>query len=144
MRGNDIAAVDRSCQQPQTVTFVAIGATGETLMKVVLLEFVESPDGDFDTRHIRARRYLKTDDRRFRFSNQGFTKPKRHPVTQSINTHGIGQSINALSPLNVSLGVGINFLARDVLNAASLDDAAARACAATAASGQNLNLGSVH
>lgn len=61
-----------------------------------------------------------------------------------INTHGLGQSINALSPLNVTLGAGINFLARDVLNAASLDDAATRACAAPAASGQNLNVGSVH
>jgi hypothetical protein len=61
-----------------------------------------------------------------------------------FNSHGLGHSVNALSPTNITLGIGVNFLARDVLNAYSLDDAASRACTPGLASGQHFNLGSIH
>jgi len=69
-----------------------------------------------------------------------------HPVgwAWGFNSHGMAQSVNALAPVNVSIGIGVNFLARDVLNSQSLNDAISRACVAEVATGQNFNLGSIH
>ena len=61
----------------------------------------------------------------------------------SFNSHGMAQSVNALMPTDVRVGIGVNFLARDVSKATSLADAQARACAPGLASGQHFNLGSV-
>lgn len=79
------------------------------------------------------------------FSYVGFAyAPNAAGWAWGFNSHGMAQSVNALSPTNVTVGIGVNFLARDVLNAASLDEAIARACVKGLASGQHFNLGSIH
>ena len=64
----------------------------------------------------------------------------------SINSHGVAHSVNALYPLNYTMGIANSWLARHVAGASSLDDAVARACdpALTSAGGQNFNIGSIH
>ena len=57
------------------------------------------------------------------------------------NLHGHGQSVNALFPINVSIGLGTNFVARDVLRSTSLDDAVKRATVKGQGNGQHFNLG---
>jgi len=79
------------------------------------------------------------------FRYTGFTyAPNVVGWAWGFNSHGIAQSVNALTPTNVSIGIGVNFLARDVLNSRSLDDAINRSCVKGLASGQHLNIGSVH
>ena len=60
------------------------------------------------------------------------------------NIHGHGQSVNSLFPLNVSVGLGTNFVARDVLRATSIDDAVARATVSGQGNGAHFNLGNFH
>ena len=63
----------------------------------------------------------------------------------SLNSHGIGQSVNALDPTNLTIGVADAFHARYVAGATSLSDAVQRACALKPlAGGQHFNLGSIH
>jgi hypothetical protein len=62
----------------------------------------------------------------------------------SVSSHGIAQSVNALNPMNLSIGVPDALHARHVAAARSLDDAAHRACIAPLAGGQHFNLGSIH
>lgn len=79
------------------------------------------------------------------FRYTGFTyAPNVVGWAWGFNSHGLAQSVNAIFPLNVTVGVGVNFLARDVLNARSLDDAIHRACTPKLASGMHFNLGSLH
>lgn len=58
--------------------------------------------------------------------------------------HGHGQSVNALMPLNVTMGLGTNFVARDVLRSTSLKDAVKRATVSGQGNGQHFNLGNFH
>ena len=62
----------------------------------------------------------------------------------SLNGHGLAQSVNALIPRNLTIGVTDSFLARHVAGAASLDEARRRACETPMAGGQHFNLGSIH
>ena len=63
----------------------------------------------------------------------------------SLNSHGIGQSVNALDPTNLTIGVADAFHARYIAGATSLADAVQRACALKPlAGGQHFNLGSIH
>jgi len=60
-----------------------------------------------------------------------------------VNVHGVAQSINALFPLDVQAGgVGVQFVARDVLDSTSVDDAIKRATGRGQASGQHFNIAS--
>jgi hypothetical protein len=52
--------------------------------------------------------------------------------------------VNALFPKNYTIGVAASLHARHVASASSLDDAVARACGLSPASGQHLNVGSIH
>lgn len=62
-----------------------------------------------------------------------------------FNSHGHGQSVNVLFPNKCVRGLGMNFVARHVLEATSLDDAIARANVGGAphAEGQNFNVGNI-
>ena len=64
-----------------------------------------------------------------------------------FNQHGHGHSINALypllSPANTTVGLAVNFVARNVLEATSLDDAVRRA-SVPAEAGQHFNMGNTH
>ena len=61
-----------------------------------------------------------------------------------VNSHGVAQSVNALFPANMTVGIATAFHARHVAGATSLDDAIRRACSLSPAGGQHLNVGSIH
>merc|ERR1719215_1040331 len=61
-----------------------------------------------------------------------------------MNKHGVAQSINALPPSVVRPGVAVQFVARDALDAVSIDDAIKRATRSPQAGGQHFNFGSLH
>ena len=61
-----------------------------------------------------------------------------------LNSHGVAQSVNALFPANMTVGIATAFHARHVAGATSLDDAIRRACSLSPAGGQHLNVGSIH
>lgn len=58
-----------------------------------------------------------------------------------VNAHGVAMSVNALTVPTTKVGLGVAFVARSVLGAASLDDAINRASVKGQASGQHFNLG---
>lgn len=60
----------------------------------------------------------------------------------SVNAHGLAQSVNALNPANLTIGVPDSLHARHVAGATSLDDAIHRACSLQLAGGQHFNVGS--
>ncbi|GMI07463.1 hypothetical protein TrLO_g7606 [Triparma laevis f. longispina] len=59
----------------------------------------------------------------------------------SLNRHGICQSINALTSYNGEIGIGVNFLARSLLDASSLDEAISLTKNINNGGGQHFNLG---
>lgn len=61
-----------------------------------------------------------------------------------MNSHGVAHSVNALFPGVVRPGAAVQFVARDVLDAASLDDAVRRVSRSDNAGGQHFNIGSLH
>ena len=60
-----------------------------------------------------------------------------------FNNHGHAHSVNAipLAPNQTTVGKGVNFVARDVLRATSLDDALRRGSVANQATAQHFNFG---
>ncbi|NIM96273.1 MAG: hypothetical protein GTO18_21455 [Anaerolineales bacterium] len=59
------------------------------------------------------------------------------------NEAGILHTINALNPLDVTVGFGRNFLARSLLEAGSIEDAVKRVTVPGRAAGFNYNIGSI-
>eukprot|EP00937_MAST-01D_sp_MAST-1D-sp2_P003904 g3904.t1 len=149
----------RAARPKQCTDYHALrdGADGTPALRAWAHNEDETPDWLNRTYLVRARR---SDTREWL---HGFAyAPNVVGWAWSFNSHGVAQSINALFPRNQTIGVGVNFLARHVAGARTLQEAVSRACGGgqqgvprqggkaaggapvRIASGQNFNLGSVH